>query len=43
MRWLTKGEPGQGHPQAPCFRPQAAFRNKTGRQPEKGSSPQQTT
>ena len=33
----------RGHPQAPCFRPQAAFRNKTGRQPEKGSGPQQTT
>ena len=26
--------------QAPHFRPQAAFRNKTGRQPEKGSGPQ---
>ena len=25
------------------FRPQAAFRNKAGRQPEKGSGPQQTT
>ena len=31
------------HSQTPCFRPQAAFRNKAGRQPEKGSGPQQTT
>ena len=29
--------------QAPHFRPQAAFRNKTDRQPDKGSGPQQTT
>ena len=38
-----KRKPGQGHLQAPHFRPQAAFRNKTGRQPEKGSGPQQAT
>ena len=29
--------------QAPHFRPQAAFRNKAGRQPEKSSGPQQAT
>ena len=28
--------------QAPCFCPQAAFRNETGRQPEKGSGLHQT-
>ncbi len=29
----------QVYSQAPHFRPQTAFRNKTGRQPEKGSGP----
>ena len=33
----------KGIRKAPCFRPQAAFRNKAGRQPEKGSGPQQAT
>ena len=39
----TLENPMQLNLQAPHFRPQAAFRNKTGRQPEKGSGPQQTT
>ncbi len=34
-----KRKPGQGHLQAPHFRPQAAFRNKAGRQPEKKQRP----
>ena len=36
----TLENPMQLNLQAPHFRPQAAFRNKTGRQPEKGSGPQ---
>ena len=39
----TLENPMQLNLQAPHFRPQAAFRNKTGRQPEKGSGPQQAT
>ena len=39
----TLENPMQLNSQTPCFRPQAAFRNKAGRQPEKGSGPQQTT